>query len=131
MSFVPTITILSKLLSQLDSAPVECDGFVRLASALLHRNQIQHQCFLGSVREEDSNGVTLIPVHLWIEVGTLMVDYRARMWVGASAPHGVFEKELLKGYYYLGKPFNLGITSDILFYILSGVAITEFDLLET
>jgi hypothetical protein len=82
-------------------AEVECDGMTRLVSHLLHRNGIDHIVAGGLLvdlqRLRDENvgasedcGVT----HWWVELGfEYIVDFKARMWMGPDAQHGVFVPE--------------------------------------
>lgn len=70
----------------------------RVISHLLHKNGIEHFVAGGElvdlkrlkdpqVGAEESCGVT----HRWIELGySYVVDFRARMWMGSEAQHGVF-----------------------------------------
>lgn len=81
-----------------EAAQVECDGMSRLASHLLHKNGIQHIVAGGllvdlkrlhdpEVSTDEGCGVT----HWWLELGYgYIVDFRARMWMGPEAQHGVF-----------------------------------------
>ena len=81
-----------------DVAQVECDGMSRVVSHLLHKNGIQHVVAGGvlvdvkrlndpAVSHEENCAVT----HYWIELGfSYVVDFRARMWMGAEAQQGVF-----------------------------------------
>lgn len=81
-----------------EAAQVECDGMSRLVSHLLHKNGIQHIVAGGmlvdmqrlqhpEVSTEEGCGVT----HWWLELGFgYIVDFRARMWMGPEAQHGVF-----------------------------------------
>ena len=82
-------TRLKKLLDQFDRCNVECDGFSHIADYLLTREKIKHRVCFGSVV---AAGIE-IPLHYWIEVGDLTVDYRLRMWTNQNAPHGVFVAE--------------------------------------
>lgn len=80
------------------AAQVECDGLSRLISHLLQKNGIQHVVAGGvlvdmqrlhdlEVSTEENCGVT----HWWLELGFgYIVDFRARMWMGPEAQHGVF-----------------------------------------
>lgn len=82
---------LRELLSDLDSAGVECDGMARLITTRLQEHNVDHQVMVGSVALNDA----VIPLHYWVMVGELTVDYRARMWLGDSplVPHGVFRQD--------------------------------------
>lgn len=82
---------LRELLNDLDAAPVECDGMCRLITTRLQEQGIAHQVMVGNVKLNDS----VIPLHYWIQVGELTVDYRARMWLSESplVPHGIFRQD--------------------------------------
>lgn len=81
-----------------DTAQVECDGMTQLVSHLLKKNGVEHVVAGGvlvdlkcindpAVSREALCGVS----HWWIELGFgYVVDFRARMWLGQEAPHGVF-----------------------------------------
>lgn len=84
-----------------DISQEECVGMSKVVSHLLHENGIQHVVAGGvlvdvkrlndpSVSHEENCAVT----HYWIELGfNYVVDFRARMWMGAEAQHGVFIPE--------------------------------------
>jgi len=107
---------LEALLSHLDDAPVECDGFSSLAATLLSRNGIAFQGMCGQIIAAQLGSA--IP-HVWIEVGGLVVDYRARMWMGngPDVPHGVFRKADHPDL-YKGNPVEIEPLPDFLFKIL-------------
>lgn len=113
---------LTKLLNKLDSAHVECDGFTNLASAILRKNNINHIVMMGTIGTPEGRSLP----HLWIEVENLVVDYRARMWAGEKAPHGVFDKSDHMEH-YLGKEVQPTALSDVIFSILSGMMIDDFN----
>lgn len=113
---------ISWLLSPLDAAQVECDGFTKLATTVLNKHGIAHNCYMGHVTAP--NGKTT-PIHFWIEREGLIIDYRLKMWLGVQAPHGVFEKESTE-YRYSGKPIEIGILSEMLFTVLSGFNLNDF-----
>lgn len=81
-----------------DVALVECDGMTRIVSHLLSKNGIEHIVAGGllvdlkriedpAVGNKEPCGVS----HWWIELGySYVVDFRARMWLGPEAQHGVF-----------------------------------------
>jgi hypothetical protein len=104
---------LSRILGQLDGAAVECDGFVRLATTVLQHLGIPHRVFRGSVTSPNGR----IPYHYWIEVDGLICDYRARMWLGPDAPHGVFAPSL--SWKYIGVEAQIPPLSETLFLILA------------
>lgn len=110
------VSELRSLLDSLDAAGVECDGMTRLVCTVLANAGIEHQAYVGSLQLD--SGAT-IP-HLWVEVGDVLIDYRARMWLGntADVPHGV----VLKGdlcISYSGQPIDVPPLSAALFTILA------------
>jgi len=107
---------LEALLSHLDDKPVECDGMSSLVATLLHRNGINYQGMCGQIIPKHLGSP--IP-HVWIEVGGLVVDYRARMWMGneQEVPHGVFPKTDYPDL-YRGNPVGIEPLPDFLFEIL-------------
>lgn len=108
---------LENLLKPITEVPVECDGFTRLAATILSAHKIDHTVMVGALHgPEDS-----IPLHYWIECEDFVIDYRARMWLGNDAPHGVFQKEY--PWKYAGKPIEMNPLDPMLFQILSGVSL--------
>jgi hypothetical protein len=80
---------LQAWLDPLDAAPVECDGMCRLISAVLSANDIEHEVIAGIL--SDRNGAAPEMTHFWVELPNgYTIDYRARMWMGEEAQHGVF-----------------------------------------
>lgn len=77
---------LEALLQPYDHLPLECDGFIRVASYVLSLNGILHQTMGGYVQTPE----TVVSPHFWIEAKGWIVDYRLRMWAGPDMPHGVF-----------------------------------------
>ncbi|WP_153785338.1 hypothetical protein [Pseudomonas sp. EMN2] len=81
-----------------DVARVECDGMTRLVSHLLSSNGIEHFVASGvlvDLQRIDDPAASCGPLcgvtHWWIELGSsYVVDFRARMWLGPDAQHGVF-----------------------------------------
>ncbi|GAB0079369.1 hypothetical protein [Pseudomonas sp. PS02290] len=81
-----------------DSANVECDGMTRLVAHLLRRNGIEHVVAVGLLADSKRMNDPAVSLdeecavtHCWIELGfSYIVDFRARMWMGAEAQHGVF-----------------------------------------
>lgn len=73
-----------------DDLPVECDGASWLVMLALRRSGIVGQHHEGSLLWNHPSGKKYeIPVHHWVTVGDLVVDYRIRMWTRKDAPHGV------------------------------------------
>jgi hypothetical protein len=106
---------LHELLADLDKAPVECDGMCRLITTRLQKQGIPHQVMQGSI----SLGEESMPLHFWVVVDGLTIDYRARMWLGdkPEVPHGVFRSEDCP-ICYMGTPVDLPALDDFMFEIL-------------
>jgi hypothetical protein len=87
-----TLTEIQKYLDQLDDLRLECDGMTRVITYKLRELDVEHEVRVGCIAMGDKE---FIP-HYWIELrlGAVpyIIDYRARMWLGPDAPHGVFEK---------------------------------------
>ena len=81
------------ILSALDNARVECDGFANLATCALTYAGIEHQVLFGML--DTGNGS--LP-HFCLKVDHAIFDYRARMWCGDSVPHGVVGAEHISLY---------------------------------
>lgn len=96
---------LFELTQHIDALPVECDGASRLTHLALHRAGIIHQVMMGTVK----HGQMKIPIHWWIQVGKLIIDWRCRMWSGSAAPHGIFLASEHPDYVYSGKPTSFGL----------------------
>jgi len=114
---------VKKLTEEYDDLPLECDGLTRVLHTVLTRAHVPHKVMRGSVAVLGTG--TGIPLHYWIELSDdKIVDYRARMWLGSSAPHGIF-KEKAK-FLYLGKPVGMPILSDGMFSILTDRRVFKF-----
>lgn len=112
-------TELHKLLAPYIEAPVECDGFTRLAHTALANAGIEHICMLGRVVSAD--GLHRSPVHYWIELADgRVIDYRARMWLGEgeSVPYGLFHKPSYALWSYEGQPIDLPVLNPVLVKVL-------------
>lgn len=116
------ISAIKAVMDRLDSAPVECDGFARLASTLLQRVNAEHQVMFGKLSGPPGN-----IHHFWLEVDGYMVDYRARMWLGKTAPHGFFRSPHA-GWSYQGAEYPVEPFSDAIFWALAGIPVESFDL---
>lgn len=118
---------LLAIMQEIKDAPVECDGFVNLAGYLLYQNEIEYDVYQGKlfeVKPAEVVGSGKQPVksnsigwHTWIVVGDYTIDYRAKMWLGEGAPHGVFKQEDVD-YCYQGSIVNKPVISKVLFDIL-------------
>lgn len=95
---------LQRWLDPLNEAPVECDGMTRAISALLSINGIEHQTFGGILADDSAVGseANVGVTHFWIKLADgSTIDYRARMWLGPEAPHGVFQERDIDRFRYV------------------------------
>lgn len=107
---------LRTLLDQYDSCDLECDGMTRVIHTVLADNNIEHQVVFGRL----SLGSGVVNPHLWIECEGYLIDYRARMWLGANAPHGVFQASDHPEAIYQGRQVEMLLLGKNLFRILTG-----------
>lgn len=99
---------LQLLLNPYDSLRhLECDGLTQVLHRVLSDEKIPHTVYVGQVTHKPC--ARTIPLHFWIDVGELRIDYRLRMWFGETLdiPHGVFSKDSEKSVSYLGEPVDL------------------------
>lgn len=102
------INQLCSLLDRYDSLKhLECDGLTQVLHRVLSDKNIQHTVNMGEVIHKPTN--SKIPVHYWIEIEDLRIDYRLRMWLGETldVPHGVFCIDSEKSVSYQGLPLDL------------------------
>lgn len=105
---------IHQLLVPYDKAPVECDGFTRLAHTALADAGVDHTCHIGRIVSAD--GERQSPVHYWVELTDgVIIDYRARMWLGddEGVPHGVFRPNGYKSWVYKGSTIKIPLLSPI------------------
>lgn len=96
---------------------LECDGFTRVLTYALKKKGIPHRVMIGSMMDTEKEG-SIIPLHFWIELGNgQIIDFRARMWLGNEAPHGIVTDR--KRFIYEGKPIELDV-DELTYQILSG-----------
>lgn len=98
--------------------PLECDGMTRVISFALREAKVPHVAKAGELLVD---GVHVVPVHYWIELGDgSVVDYRARMWGGDAehVPHGVFRCEDFQRVEYRGEIVDVSIPQ-IVFDVLT------------
>lgn len=111
---------IARLLAEYVDAPVECDGFARLAHTALAEAEIEHSVLEGVVLAGD--GSVALPIHYWIELrcGTL-IDYRARLWLGESdaVPHGIFNQADFPQWRYEGARVDMPVLSPAFAKLLS------------
>lgn len=117
----PEITpdLLHALLSRYDPCDLECDGMTRVIHTILTHEGIDHRVFEGQIIHIPTKRIQ--SPHLWVEVGMLRVDYRARMWLGDSEdiPHGVFQIGTYPNVNYQGSRLAIPVLSDDLFRVLT------------
>ena len=106
---------IEKLTSEYDHLPLECDGMTRVLHYVLEKANIKHKVMYGTIWL----GKKMFEPHFWIELqDKRIVDYRARMWMGEKAAHGVFKLKdhpLMK---YKGRAIQMDV-NDMIFKILT------------
>lgn len=110
---------ISSLLETYSNAPVECDGFTRIAHSVLTEVGIPHSCMQGQL--VSASGNEELPIHFWIKLNDgRVIDYRARMWLGddAAVPHGVFKTDEYPNWRYLGTEITLPVFSATMIQLL-------------
>lgn len=70
---------LEDLVKHLEYAPVECDGMARLVATVLTQHKVAYQGMAGTITPK---GCDYTIPHFWVQVGELVIDYRAQMWLG-------------------------------------------------
>lgn len=115
---------LKALLEPYNSCHVECDGFAQIAHRVLIDNQIDHTAYAGQLRDP-ATGRSTTP-HIWIEVpdpdahdGGWRVDYRARLWLGEVAPHGIASVSETAAWYPMRRATRLNYPNDTVFHSLT------------
>jgi len=103
---------LVSITASVDDYNVECDGASRLVHLFLNRKGVSHTCYCGHI--EKINGDILFNPHFWTVAGDFIVDYRARMWLGPQAQHGVFLATDHPDIRYVGDPIVFGIEGCII-----------------
>lgn len=105
-----------------DCLPLECDGMVTVASAVLERDGVPHRGHCGSMSVQ---GIGTIPLHCWISLPSgQILDLRARMWLGddARVPHGVFYPA--NDTSYVPRRDFRARCSEVIFTVLAGQSLT-------
>lgn len=109
---------LEPILALYDVCALECDGLTRVLHTVLARRREPHVVKVGAITNS-LTGCGFAP-HWWIELPDgQVVDYRARMWLGPTAPHGIFEPATTR-VIYEGEPVEVDVLPDFLFQILTG-----------
>lgn len=109
---------IESLTSAYDDCQLECDGLTRVLHTVLEREGVPHVVKLGRI-ENTKTGNAFSP-HYWIELPSgEIVDYRARMWLGPSAPHGIFNPNSTP-VEHKGREVNMPPLTSALFRVLTG-----------
>jgi len=125
---------LQDWLGPLDAAPVECDGLSRVISALLLINGLEHTVRVGWLVDTQRLGtdpvsspwLTECP-HFWIELPSgHIVDFRARMWMGPDAQHGVFLRHVSRLEYRCSRAASFAQLPVQLLSVMCGVNLEAF-----
>ena len=105
---------LKVLLGKYDKCQLECDGLTRVLHTILTIVSQPHTVKVGAIKL----GKAEMAPHFWIELPDgRIVDYRARMWLGSKAPHGIFKQSKVV---YDGAPVDMEILDDYMFKLLTG-----------
>jgi hypothetical protein len=69
---------------------LECDGLTHVIHRVLSDENIEHTIYTGRVIYSFND--EHIPIHYWIDIDNIRIDYRAKMWLGDAPdiPHGIF-----------------------------------------
>jgi hypothetical protein len=96
---------------------LECDGTVRVLNYALTNAGIKHTVYTGMVINDAMKKT--IPLHYWIELEDgRIVDYKCQMWLGPTAPNGIFFKNQYPDFKYLGKYIHMK-TPELIYDILT------------
>jgi hypothetical protein len=116
---MPSDSQIERLIRGYDGCCLECDGMTRVIHTVLEENGIRHKVYRGSVTDVDTDDV--IPLHFWIVLPNKhIIDYRAQMWLGSFAPHGIFDPEDEYSYEYDGRPVRMKVLDPRIFQMLTG-----------
>lgn len=113
--------LLAAALTPLDSTDLECDGSTQAASTVLWAAGVAHTVHGGQIVHRATG--TRPPIHFWIEIDGLTLDYRARMWLGTSpdVPHGLFRIADYPSVAYIGNPGSFAPWPPSLFEAFTGL----------
>jgi hypothetical protein len=111
---------IKALLNRYDKAPLECDGLTRVITTELTKAGVSHTVKWGTISHISGQAMT---PHFWVELPDgHIVDYRAKMWLGAwdDIPHGVFKPGDYPSVSYEGAEVRMEPLTDWLKRILLG-----------
>lgn len=126
---------LQNWLQPLDApAQVECDGMSRLIAHLLSKNQIPYAVAVGRLVDLQRLNDPAVPLdakcgvtHVWLELGyQYIVDFRARMWMGEGAQHGVFIPQAGRFEYRTEQRIIFDPLPEGVLQVMSGVNVSEW-----
>jgi hypothetical protein len=88
---------------------LECDGLTHVIHRVLSDENIEHTVYTGQVI--NTFNFDTIPIHLWIDINNIRIDYRVRMWLGdmPDIPYGVFYPADYPSIRYEGSPTQLNL----------------------
>lgn len=110
---------IERLIRDYDSCCLECDGMTRVIHTVLEKHGIRHTVMVGTLTDVDTDET--VPLHYWIELPNKdIIDYRAQMWLGSFAPHGIFDPDDEYSYEYRGRRVRMPVLDDRMFMILTG-----------
>lgn len=110
-------------LAPLDQLALECDGLTRVVSALLTREGVEHQMHQGALETPEGR----IGVHCWIRLPDgAICDFRARMWLGEDAPHGIFYPDESIHYGSRGELRIIDLKNSKIFQFIFGIDINSY-----
>lgn len=110
-------------LAPLDQLALECDGLTRVISALLTREGVRHQMHYGALETEKGR----IGVHCWIRLSDgAICDFRARMWLGEDAPHGIFFPDAIIRYESRGLLNLIDLKNSKVFEFVFGIDVASY-----
>ena len=79
--------LFDELFSEVETLQLECDGLTKVISYMLTKKDVPHFVHTGYL-----SGPQGSIIHFWIELfDGRYIDYRAKLWQGEKAPHGVFD----------------------------------------
>lgn len=113
--------LLAAALAPLDGTDLECDGTTQAAVTVLYAAGVPHSVYGGQLVHRPSGNRP--PIHFWIEINGLTLDFRARMWLGSGpeVPHGLFSAADYPGVTYTGRVGTFESWSPDLFEVFTGL----------
>lgn len=107
---------IQKLIEPFENSEVECDGMSKIISYLLYSNGIRYKHVFGQLIDLKKNTEIY---HEWIVWNNHIIDYRARMWFGPTAPNGIFKENTVTKFSYMPDGYVSGKPSEFIFRLLT------------